>query len=103
MVVSGTQLHLESSTEQDILAGAIAPNGRFALATQGADGATDVTVYLATGEEQFTYSFAQDYVTALALNADGTWAMVCSVRPRGTAGVQGDGVRFEQPHPRRGV
>ena len=77
MVVSGTQLHLESSTEQDILAGAIAPNGRFALATQGADGATDVTVYLATGEEQFTYSFAQDYVTALALNADGTWAMVC--------------------------
>ena len=54
MVVSGTQLHLESSTEQDILAGAIAPNGRFALATQGADGATDVNVYLATGEEQFT-------------------------------------------------
>ena len=83
MVVSGTQLHLESSTEQDILAGAIAPNGRFALATQGADGATDVTVYLATGEEQFTYSFAQDYVTALALNADGTWAMVCSVRAQG--------------------
>ena len=104
MVVSGTQLHLESSTEQDILAGAIAPNGRFALATQGADGATDVTVYLATGEEQFTYSFAQDYVTALALNADGTWGHgVLGAGPGGTAGVQGDGVRFEQPHPRRGV
>ena len=83
MVVSGTQLRLEASTEQDILAGAIASNGRFALATRGVNGASDLTVYLATGEVQFTYSFAQDYITALALNGDGTWAMVCTARSQG--------------------
>ena len=78
---SGTKL--DGSTTQDILAGAIAPNGRFALATQGAEGASEMTVYLATGEVQYTYNFAQDYITALALNSDGTWAMACTVRSQG--------------------
>lgn len=83
MVVSGMEKKLERSTKQNILAGAVAPNGRFALATEGEDGASTMTVYLATGEEQFTYQFAQDYITALALNADGTWAMVCTASSQG--------------------
>lgn len=83
MVVSGTNTKLDRSADQDILVGAIAPNGRFALATHGAEGASDMTVYLANGEEQFTYSFAQDYVTALALNPDGTRATVCTARSQG--------------------
>lgn len=83
MVVSGTKTVADSSASGDILAGAVAHNGRFALATRGAEGASDLTVYLETGEEQFTYSFAQDYITCLALNADGTWGLVCTVCSRG--------------------
>lgn len=83
MVVSGMETVLDKSTSQDILTGAIAPNGRFALATQGQDGATDLTVYLSTGEKQFTYQFARDYILSLALNADGTYGMVCTVRSEG--------------------
>lgn len=83
MVVSGTETKLDRSADHDILVGTIAQNGRFALATQGAEGASEMTVYLANGEEQFTYSFAQDYITALALNADGTRAMTCTARSQG--------------------
>lgn len=82
-VVSGTETKLERSAAKDILVGTICQSGRFALATQGEKGATDLTVYLANGEEQFDYSFAQDYVTAVALNPEGTWAMVCSARSQG--------------------
>ena len=32
---------------------------------------------------QFTYSFAQDYITSLALSADGTSGIVCTVRSQG--------------------
>ena len=83
MVVSGTEVKIDSSTQKDILAGAISADGRYALATRGEDGASDVTVYLATGEVQYTYNFSSDYVTALALNSDGTKAMVCTVRSQG--------------------
>jgi hypothetical protein len=83
MVVTGTEKKLEKTAEKNILAGAMAPNGRYALATEGEEGASTLTVYLATGEEQFTYHFAQDYITSVALNADGTWAMVCTVRSQG--------------------
>lgn len=83
MVISGTEKKLEKSDKQNILTGAVAPNGRYALATEGEEGASTLTVYLSTGEEQFTYNFAQDYITSVALNADGTWAMVCTVRSQG--------------------
>ncbi len=83
MVVSGTEVKIDSSTQRDILAGAVAADGRFALATRGKDGASDVTFYLASGEVQYTYNFSSDYVTALALNEDGTKAMVCTVRSQG--------------------
>ena len=83
LIASGTEVRLEDSAGQDILAGAVAANGRFALATQGKEGASDLTVYLETGEVQFTYSFAQDYITSLALSADGTSGIVCTVRAHG--------------------
>lgn len=100
MVVSGLELALEDSTRQDILAGAVAPNGRFALATRGEDGASDLTVYLETGEVQFTYSFAQDYITALALSADGSQGLVCTARSQGGELISKVSVfRFDQPDP----
>ena len=83
LIASGTEVRVEDSAGQDILAGAVAANGRFALATQGKEGASDLTVYLETGEVQFTYSFAQDYITSLALSADGTSGIVCTVRSQG--------------------
>ena len=77
LIASGTEVRLEDSAGQDILAGAVAANGRFALATQGKEGASDLTVYLENGEVQFTYS------TSLALSADGTSGIVCTVRSQG--------------------
>ena len=83
LIASGTEVRLEDSAGQDILAGAVAANGRFALATQGNEGASDLTVYLEHGEVQFTYTFAHDYITSLALSADGTSGIVCTVRSQG--------------------
>ena len=83
MVVRGTETLLEGSAEDDILAGAVSAGGRFALATHGDDGASLVTAYLESGEEQFTYRFSQGYVTALALSGDGGRAIACTVRSQG--------------------
>lgn len=80
MVVQGTETVLEGTAETDILAGAVASDGRFALATHGEDGASQLTVYLSSGREQFTYRFSRDYVTALAFNGDGTRGLACTVR-----------------------
>lgn len=70
----------ESAAPGKILRGAVAANGRFALGTEGSDGASELTVYQADGSEQYHYLFARDYITALALNYDGSYGAVASVR-----------------------
>lgn len=79
-VLSGTEEVLSGSSEQDILAGDVAQSGRFALGVRGSDGATELNVYQQDGTLQFHYLFAKDYITAIALNYDGTWGMVCTSR-----------------------
>lgn len=63
---------IKENTEEKILAGVIASEGRFALATQAEDYASHLNVYLADGSLQYEYDFSQAYVTALALNSNGS-------------------------------
>lgn len=80
MVLSGTDVTVSSVEERDILTGAIAQNGRFALGVQGANGASELKVYQKDGTLQYQYSLAWDYITAIALNFDGAYGVVCTVR-----------------------
>ena len=45
ITLSGTDTVAQGSEDRPILAGAIAPNGKFALGTQGEDGASQLNVY----------------------------------------------------------
>ena len=80
MLLSGTRTIVNESAQRDILVGAVARNGRHALGTQGEDGASELDVYQRDGSLQFQYMFARDYITAAALNYDGTMGGVCTVR-----------------------
>lgn len=85
MTLSGTDVVVSAVEERDILTGAIAQNGRFALGVQGTNGASELKVYQKDGSLQYRYSLAWDYITAIALNYDGTYGAVCTVRSdRGT-------------------
>lgn len=80
LLLAGTQTIVDQSAPRDILVGAVAQNGRHALGTQGKDGASELDVYQKDGSLQFQYMFAKDYITAVALNYDGTMGAVCTVR-----------------------
>ncbi len=79
-VLSGTEKTLSDTAEQNILVGDVAQSGRFALGFQGSDGASEFQVYQKDGSLQYHYLFAKDYITAIALNYDGTWGLVCTMR-----------------------
>lgn len=71
---SGTLV--KANADNNILAGAIAANGRYALITQ-ADGYFGcLTAYSADQKVLFHYWFSDYYPTAAALNAEGTQAVV---------------------------
>lgn len=76
---------LKQSTPENILAGSIAANGRYALATQAEGYRSKLTVYLADGTPQYLYQFSDCYVTDVALNRDGTRAAVTGVSASGGA------------------
>lgn len=85
--LGGTGYQIESQTKsitkaniaQNIRAGDIAGNGRYALATQAKGYCSSLTAYLADDKEQYQYDFSEYYVTGVALNKDGTKAAVCAV------------------------
>ena len=58
--------------------GVICDSGKFALAVQPSDYASELRVYNKNGSLQYKYSFADSYITAVALNTDGTRAAVAS-------------------------
>ncbi len=80
MVLSGPDTVINGSSEKEIMVGAIAQNGSFAFGVQGEDGASQLNAYLADGSLQSYYQFAEDYITAVALNYDATCGAVCTVR-----------------------
>ncbi len=81
-VYSGTQRTVEGPAESDILTGAVAPNGRYALGLQTEDGASQLQVFLEDGSLQYRYLFSKGYLTAVALDPTGTRGLACTVYAR---------------------
>ncbi|QEY34836.1 hypothetical protein FL966_07095 [Caproiciproducens galactitolivorans] len=74
---SGTLV--KSTAQKNILAGALAGNGRYALVTE-ADGYLGcLTAYNTKNKAMFRYWFSDYYPAAVALNYDGTKAAVAAV------------------------
>lgn len=73
--------------DADILAGAIAGNGRVALATESQGYYSRLSVYGETGKPFYTYEFSEYYVTHIALNRSGTRAAVAGVAAKNGAMV----------------
>lgn len=80
IALSGGQTVAEGTAEGDIIAGGICPEGKFALGMESSFGASRLEVYMKDGSLQYEYPFANDYITAMALNYDGTYGAVCTVR-----------------------
>ena len=74
--VSGTEI--SGTSDSSITTGVICDSGKFALAVQPSDYASELRVYNKNGSLQYKYSFADSYITAVALNTDGTRAAVAS-------------------------
>ena len=80
LVLSGTETVVRGTAEREILSGVVSAGGRYALGVQGSDGASELNVYQKDGTMQYSYSFARDYITAIAMNYDGAYGMACTVR-----------------------
>lgn len=79
IVMSGGDTVVNQSADREILCGTVAANGRYALGLWGSDCASELQVFQKDGSLQFQYSFAKDYITAIAMNYDGTYGFVCTV------------------------
>lgn len=75
------------SAANNILAGDIAANGKYALVTEEKGYCSMLTVYLADHTEQYRFEFADYYVTDISLNRDGTKAAVTGLSASGGAMV----------------
>lgn len=73
--------------DAEILAGAIAGNGRVALATESQGYYSRMTVYGENGKAFYTYDFSEYYITHIALNRSGTRAAVAGVAAKNGAMV----------------
>ena len=69
----------KGNTQQNILCGALAGNGRYALITEEDGYCGYLTAWLPNNQELFHYWFSEYYPTAAALNASGTKAVVTGV------------------------
>lgn len=97
---NGADTLVEDTAPSDILAGAVSGNGRYALGMQGGGGASYFQVYLKNGTLQYEYQFSKGYLTALALNADGTYGAACTVYSEGGEMVSKVTVfYFDSPEP----
>lgn len=76
---SQTATLVKADAQQNILAGALAANGRYALVTQADGYCGCFTAYTADNQVLFQYWFSDYYPTAAALNAAGTRAIVTGV------------------------
>lgn len=80
MALYGGRVLVEDAAETDIIAGSICHSGKFALGMEGSYGASKLEVYMPDGSLQYEYPFSEDYITAIAMNYDGTFGAVCTVR-----------------------
>lgn len=80
MALSGGKVLAEGAAEMDIITGSICPSGKFALGMESNYGSSRLEVYMKDGSLQYEYPFSNDYITAIAMNYDGTYGVVCTVR-----------------------
>ena len=78
-VATASGVELEDVSESDITVAEMSESGKFALALQPADYAAELNVYMSNGTLQYNYKFADTYISAIALNRDGTRGAVASV------------------------
>ena len=76
----GSRNTVSAVAEHDIITGALCGTGRFALGLEGGYGASLLQVFMPDGELQYEYPFSSDYITAIALNYDGSMGAVCTVQ-----------------------
>lgn len=84
-VESQSRTLVKNNTDQNILCGALARNGRYALVTEEEGYCGYLTAYLPTNEQLFHYWFSEYYPTAAALNETGTKALVTGVSSKNGA------------------
>lgn len=70
---------VKTNSEQNILAGALASNGSFALVTEEEGYCGCLTVYDLNGQALYHYWFSDYYPTAVALNSNATKAAVTAI------------------------
>ncbi len=70
---------VKSNTDQDIMAGDVASNGRYVLVTKTKGYCSQLTAYLNDNKKQYQYNFSEYYVTGVSLNKEGTKAAVCAI------------------------
>lgn len=63
----------------NLMAAALAENGRYALVTDTRGYSSLMTVYLENHTEQYKYSFSEYYVTGIVLNSNATGAAVTAI------------------------
>lgn len=73
--------------DADILAGAIAGNGRVALVTESQGYYSRMVVYGENNKAFYTYDFSEYYITHISLNRSGTRAAVAGVAAKNGAMV----------------
>lgn len=88
---NGYQIETRSKTlfrgdaESNILAGAMAENGHYALLLESTDYLGQLSVFTDANEEQYEYRFSGCYPVTVALNSDASKALVCGVYAEGGA------------------
>lgn len=73
------QLNKTRELKTDIFTGDIARNGKYCLVTKADGYLSKLTVYDADNQKVFAYSFADYYITAVALNEDGSGCVACGL------------------------
>lgn len=79
-LISGDGSADKKTMQDKITAGAIAKNGRYALVTQPSDYASQLNVFLPGGTLKATYKLADSYISAVAINGDGTGGVVSALQ-----------------------
>ncbi len=76
VLISDDNKIIEMQTEYPINVASIADNGTYAIVTQEDSYSSTLYVYTADSQLKYRFDFSTSYVTSLALNDDGSFALV---------------------------
>ncbi|MBE6737882.1 MAG: hypothetical protein E7566_04450 [Ruminococcaceae bacterium] len=78
-ILGGEGALFSASMEDKIYLADIALNGNYAIVTEAKDYNAKLTAFNAQNKRTYAYSFADYHITSMALNSDGSGAVVCGV------------------------